>query len=134
MSAVSLRPRWRMVGGAAQQMMISDLQHRRLKATFLVSPFGDQEQAQLSLLVDETGLDTQTVSQWFTVMRQRTNINKFLNRKDTNQRLSDPVPEHSKTSGMSPLDCAVTTQGLRDSDKTTASPAIGDATYNDDTG
>ena len=123
-----------MVGGAAQQMMISDLQHRRLKATFLVSPFGDQEQAQLSLLVDETGLDTETVSQWFTVMRQRTNINKFLNRKDTNQRLSDPVPEHSKTSGMSPLDCAVTTQGLKDSDKTTASPAIGDATYNDDTG
>ena len=62
MSAVSLRPRWRMVGGAAQQMMMSDLQHRRLKATFLVSPFGDQEQAQLSLLVDETGLDTQTAS------------------------------------------------------------------------
>ena len=123
-----------MVGGAAQQMMMSDLQHRRLKATFLVSPFGDQEEAQLSLLVDETGLDTQTVSQWFTVMRQRTNINKFLNRKDTNQRLSDPVPEHSKTSGMSPLDCAVTTQGLRDSDKTTAAPSIGDATYNDDTG
>ena len=135
MSAVTLQPRWRMVGGAAQQMMMSDLQHRRLKATFLVSPFGDQEQAQLSLLVDETGLDAETVSQWFTVMRQRTNINKFLNRKDTNQRLSDPVPEHSKTSGMSPLDCVVTTtQGRRDSDKTTASPSIGDATYNDDTG
>ena len=135
MSAVTLQPRWRMVGGAAQErMMMSDLQHRRLKATFLVSPFGDQEQAQLSLLVDETGLDTEAVSQWFTVMRQRTNINKFLNRKDANQRLSDPVPEQSKTSGMSPLDCVVTTQGRRDSDKTTASPSIGDATYNDDTG
>ena len=52
-----------MVGGAAQQMMMSDLQHRRLKATFLVSPFGDREEAALSLLVDETGLDTETVSQ-----------------------------------------------------------------------
>ena len=88
-------------------------QHQSLKKAFLGAPYGDLDPELVSDLQNENGLSSVQVKRWFTVMRQRLNVQEFvfgdIEYNDmTDEDVTDDVKQRS-----SPLDVLIDFSGLK---------------------
>ena len=64
-------------------MSLSGNLHLSLTRAFLFKPYGDDDQEYAKDLQLETGLTSVQMKNWFIVMRETTNLEKFWRMKDT---------------------------------------------------